>query len=955
MRGVSKGTGGLRTARGRCRAFLSVGIALCCILFARNRAWGQDSSSDTIVPQPSMSNREFIQNGQQNAAKVKKTNTPNDAKADEQRIADLIAQREHEREGDKFLAILVEGNTTIPTAAILQKVKTQPGRAVTVEQVRDDVRTLVKTRWFLTVDTRYRRTDKGLVLVFIVLERPIVRSVEYKGNSDLKSSKLAAQTGLKVGSPYDVYANREAAKRLESFYHEKDYAEATVELEKGNSRDDRDVIFRIHEGPKQKIAWREFEGNHAFSGDLLAMQLESTPAYGLLVGGKFDPAKLQEDVAKVRKYYENLGYFDAKVEPQVFYSKNRKWITLHYKIQEGVHYKIRSVNLTGNVRFTTQELQKEFKFHDGDFYNARIIGKDVANIRKKYGELGYTFITVEVIPRFLEQPGQVDLVLRIDEDKPYTIRTITFHIQGDHPRTKRSVAANYIGIAPGEPADPAKIEKSKKKISGAQVFKTDPTGGPVNIKMRKVGDDEYDKDPSVRGQSGDGSFESSIYGPQSSRMPIAPPQVAYAAAPVYSQPDAGRAEERDPFLDHETIDPWTNDLVVRAQSPDDPFASNPLFNPSPQGDPFSQLQRTPNGEIDLDYYLNEDRTGRLMFGVGVNSSAGLVGSIVLQEQNFDIMRPPQSWTDVMDGTAWRGAGQKFRVEAMPGTVVSRYTVSWSDPYFLNTNYNVGASGYYYQRYYTDQNGNPFWTEDRAGGRLTLGRQLTQQWSVVSALRLEGVRLSNPHIPTPTILEDSLGDHFLSTARAAVVHDTRDMPFMPGEGHRAEVGFEQAFGVYGYSKFDVNAQQYFTVYQRPDGGGRQILTVGGQLGWTSDDTPIFERFYAGGFQSFRGFYFRGVGPMSDGVMIGGDWMAIGTVEYSIPLLANEMLRLVVFSDFGTVQETVGLNEFRLSVGTGFRVALPMMGPVPLAFDFGIPIIKQPNDITQVFSFYVGLTR
>jgi len=305
----------------------------------------------------------------------------------------------------------------------------------------------------------------------------------------------------------------------------------------------------------------------------------------------------------------------------------------------------------------------------------------------------------------------------------------------------------------------------------------------------------------------------------------------------------------------------------------------------------------------------------------------------LQEQNFDIMRPPTSWDDIWNGTAWRGAGQRFRIELVPGTEVSRYTVSWQDPYFMNTNNSVGVSAFYFQRYYLD------WDEDRVGGRINLGRQLTQQWTVNAALRLEGVRVSDVYVPTPQILREAEGDNFLSTVRLSAVHDTRDMPFMPGEGHRLEFGYEQAFGEYVYPRFDVDARQYFTLYQRPDGGGRQILTVGGQAGWTGNDTPTF----------------RGVSPEQLGCYIGGQFQAIGTVEYSIPLLANDMIRLVTFSDFGTVDDGITFGAFRASVGAGFRIQLPMMGPVPLAFDFGVPVVRQQTDITQVFSFYVGLTR
>lgn len=112
-----------------------------------------------------------------------------------------------------------------------------------------------------------------------------------------------------------------------------------------------------------------------------------------------------------------------------------------------------------------------------------------------------------------------------------------------------------------------------------------------------------------------------------------------------------------------------------------------------------------------------------MFGVGVNSDAGVVGSIVLQEDNFNIMRPPTSWADVMNGQAFRGGGQSLRIEAVPGSEVSRYVFSWQDPYFMNTDNSLGLSGFYYNRFFDD------WTEDRLGGRISVGRIIDQYWSI----------------------------------------------------------------------------------------------------------------------------------------------------------------------------------------------------------------------------------
>jgi outer membrane protein insertion porin family len=976
MTGVRPGTCGLVAVRGAFRGLCLAGLALVGLLAGSARVEAQD---DAQAPPDAMSNRAFLQNGQQaapgnnNGASKKNSMTLPNAAEEDRRIGDLIAKRQAEQEGEFISEILVEGNATIPTPAILQKVKVAPGRKASVKSIQDDVRALWKTGWFYTVETRYRppKQGKGQVLVFVVFERPIVRSVAYVGNLEIKTKKLEEATGLKVGSPFDASANVEAAKKIESFYREQGYSEATVDLEKGGKRDDRDVLFRIHEGVKQKIMWRDFEGNKAFSSELLSLQLVSTPAYGGFVGGKFDPAKLPEDCAKVRKYYENLGYFDAKVAPEVLYSADHKWIKLLFHVQEGPHYRIRTINVMGNTRFSTADLQKDIKTHEGEFYNAYHINKDIAKIKKKYGELGYTYCKVEIVPRYLPEPGNIDLLLRVDEDRTYTIRKITVHIEGDHSRTRKTVAYDYIGLAPGELADPAKIQRSKGKLTGAKVFDVaqDGTGEGVRIKMTPVTADYERMESNLRGQSGNdddtswvnpsGPIGDNIVGgnlPLVPRVPPPPQQQPVARGSAAPEDEEDHFFDHDPYLCPPPEDEWTADtVVIRGQTGADPFGSpaNPLFAPSPQGDPYAtNVQLNPGGQIDLDYYLKEARTGRLMFGVGVNSSSGLVGSIVFEEQNFDLFRPPQSWEDLIDGTAWRGAGQRFRIEAMPGTEVSRYTISWSDPYVFHSNWTLGTSVYYFQRYYLN------WTEDRVGGRINIGRQLSPEWSFTSALRVEGVRIEDVTVPTPSILQAVVGDNLLSTVRGSLIYDTRDMPFMPGEGHKVEASYEQGFGDFNYPRAELDGRQYFTLYQRPDGGGRQILTVGGMLGWTGDNTPIFERFFAGGFQSFRGFAFRGVSPVAESnpnVYIGGQFMAVGTLEYQVPLLANSMVSLVTFSDFGTVEDGVTLGGFRCSVGAGFRVALPMLGPVPLAFDFAVPVVRQQTDITQVFSFYVGLNR
>ena len=891
--------------------------------------------------------------------------------------------------------VTVEGNTTIPSPEIARHIKTRPGRPVTAKQIKDDVDALVRTRWFANVEPSIRRTDNGNLLVFRVLERPIVTRVEYKGNKKIKTKVFQSMTQLKPGSPYDVSANRECARRIEEHYHEKGFTFATVELERGDVRTDpdREVVFLINEGPKVKVTSVKFEGNDSFSDGLLKLKTRTKTRILWSFGGKYDPSSIADDMEGIRQYYYSLGHFDVQVEPRQEFTQDKSKVELHYEIEEGKRYRIRNIDVAGNQVLTEDEIRGMTKIASGEEYNARHIAKDVDAIKSKYGEQGRLQARVDAVPIWTDDndAAVVDIVFKINEDKVYRVRDFNVHIAGDHPHTKTNLIRNLSPIRPGDLADPKKIHLLKRRLEGSQYFETGPQAGP-RIDTSIVKSNSWIQQPDVnmaRGQNietgalgaaGHSLLVGTSFSSGSPSSNSSAPAKGANSATQKSRTNPNVTETQNvsrPYFvetravepDDEAEDKSKSDCarlapltpVFRAQSFDQPPAaenfgfdgSNPQLNPfgnTLRDQEANDWDRMPPPEfIDIDTYVNEARTGRLMFGVGVNSNSGVVGNIVLSEQNFDILRPPTSWADVWNGTAWRGGGQRFRIEAMPGTQVSRYLIDWQDPYFMDTNNNLGVSGFYFQRYYKN------WTEQRLGGKLRVGRQFTQQWSGSVALRLEDVEISNPTTPRPQILTDVLGHTLLSTVRASVMHDTRDAAFLPGEGHYVELGVEQAFNEFTYTRFDVEGRQYFTTDQRADGGGRHTISLIGQASWTGDDTPIYERFFAGGFQSFRGFSFRGVSPVDTGVRVGGTTMLLGSVEYMLPVTANEMVKVVGFSDFGTVDDRVSLRDFRLSVGAGFRIAVPMMGPVPIALDFAVPVLKQDFDSKQIFSFYVGMNR
>jgi outer membrane protein insertion porin family len=352
---------------------------------------------------------------------------------------------------------------------------------------------------------------------------------------------------------------------------------------------------------------------------------------------------------------------------------------------------------------------------------------------------------------------------------------------------------------------------------------------------------------------------------------------------------------------------------------------------------------------DIRVRVRETRTGSFMLGGSFNTDAGVTGNITLNERNFDILRWPTSLDDIRNGRAFRGGGQELRLEAAPGTQFQRYSATWRQPYLLDTPFGLTVSGYFFQRSFAEYN------EDRYGGRFTLDRRLDPIWRASLGMRVEGVQIDDiPPFAPPSIAEDA-GNHFLIGFRPGITRDTRDSYIYPTTGSVFDLGFEQVLGSYTFPVGTVEYSKFFSTkyLAREDGSGRHVLGVRSQLSVAGGNTPVFERFYGGGIRSFRGFTFRGLGPFENGLAVGGTFAWLNTVEYQVPIFASDKFHWAFFVDHGTVERNVSIKNYRVAVGTGLRLNLPMLGPQPLAIDFAVPLSKGPFDRGQLFSLSIGV--
>ena len=162
-------------------------------------------------------------------------------------------------------------------------------------------------------------------------------------------------------------------------------------------------------------------------------------------------------------YYRGLGFFNARIGRELEFGESGEWLTLTFVIDEGPRYVVRNVTVAGNEKFPTESLLGEMELKSGDYFNLSKMRRDVGSLRDVYGGQGHIFADVQADPRFLEEPGQLDLVYNVKEGGVWRAGRINVNIEGEHPHTRESVVLNRLSIRPGDILDSANWASERRR------------------------------------------------------------------------------------------------------------------------------------------------------------------------------------------------------------------------------------------------------------------------------------------------------------------------------------------------------------------------------------------------------------------------------------------------------------------------------------------------------------
>jgi outer membrane protein insertion porin family len=375
--------------------------------------------------------------------------------------------------------VVFRGNQAIPTHHLQRHISTRPGRYFDPGLLQQDVDRLWRLPKVRRVNGPYiEQNADGITVTFEIVERELVKSVQFIGNRGISDRALKKETGLQDGQPLDLHEVRIAKTRIEEYYREKGYPRSQVEIIEGDEVEDGKITFLIHEDTKQKVWDVDFVGNSFATDARLKNFVECKPGIAKVFGGAVNREEIDQDVLRLTTYYRNFGFFNARIGRELVESNDGRWMTIRYIIDEGMRYKVRNVAFIGNRFFNTDQLYAAvaLKSEEGPpAFNAGQMNQDLASLRDLYGSQGYVFSQVEAEPRFLEEPGLLDIVYRIDEGRQYYVGSINVHIDGDFGVTKRQVPLNRTSLRPGDLIDIREIRNSERRLTAAGIF---AEGGP---------------------------------------------------------------------------------------------------------------------------------------------------------------------------------------------------------------------------------------------------------------------------------------------------------------------------------------------------------------------------------------------------------------------------------------------------------------------------------------------
>jgi outer membrane protein insertion porin family len=372
----------------------------------------------------------------------------------------------------KSIDVEYTGPGTVSKERILAQMRTKVGQPYSDQVVEQDIETLYKTGSILNVRIFAQPEGNGVRVIVAVQTRSIVREIEIDGAEQVKAKRLRKEIKLKLNQPVNEQELEEARQKIIEVYQGRGYNDVSVQFrvdpideKRGTAR----VVFTVNEGLKGAVRQIHFEGNEHFSEKVLRKQMKTrgkTLVYFLDKSGRLDEVQLDQDLDKIREWYQNHGYIDVQIKDvRKERTKNGPMI-LTIVIAEGPQYHVGKLTISGYQATSEQKILALLKMKEGSVYSPKQLRDDAKAVADAYGSGGY--VDLVVLPEGTPAgSARIDVHYKIEEgDRSFVNR---INIAGN-TRTKDKVIRREVLLAPGDVFNTVRVDTTKKRLENLGYF-----------------------------------------------------------------------------------------------------------------------------------------------------------------------------------------------------------------------------------------------------------------------------------------------------------------------------------------------------------------------------------------------------------------------------------------------------------------------------------------------------
>ena len=392
----------------------------------------------------------------------------------------------------EILGVSVEGVESEGVRSfVVQSSGLDVGQTVTVPGdpvLADAIRSIYRTNLFADVKiVEERREGNGVYLSIQVEEVPKLVDFTFEGMKKGHRKDLEKEVPLIKGVPVRPGDIERSKQVIENFYKDKGYLLAEANVERQTSPQGVGLAFSVERGPRVEVGDIVVEGNEEISGRKIRKQMKETKEdrwWRFWSRASFDDAAFEEDLQKVVDYYNEKGYYDAKIVRDSVYLENASGdpeLVVQLRVHEGPQYHIRNIEWEGNTVFPDGVLTRSLGFETGDAYNLRKLeenlyaNKQSTDVASLYTNRGYMRFNFQQSTQVVEGDS-LDLVFDVFEGEVYDFGDI--NIAGND-KTKEHVIRRELYTIPGQTYSREAVMESIRRLSQLSYFDQEAlAGGP---------------------------------------------------------------------------------------------------------------------------------------------------------------------------------------------------------------------------------------------------------------------------------------------------------------------------------------------------------------------------------------------------------------------------------------------------------------------------------------------